>query len=989
MKKYFTLIAVLIFSIPNVLATADVYIDGLYYNLDTENETAEVTWEPACQSSPNNYRNLSKDLIIPSSIKSSGVKYKVKSIGTYAFCQCQKIVYVTIPSSVTSIGVRAFSGCNSLVDINIPNSVTSIGVSAFWGCESLTSVFIPQSVTAIGDFAFEIGGLKEVHISNIAAWCAIDFEGSSGNPLYYAGHLYLNDIEIEDLVIPDGVRSINSYAFYYCPGITSITIPSSVVSIGKEAFRNATGLTSITIPSNVKTIGENAFFGCSNIENIYCESATPAIIFENSFPAVPIYVPNCAYTAYRNAPVWKDLTIVPVDVNLAVVNNVGGVVNETCGSMEIEAIPYIGYHFKRWQDGNKDNPRKYTLTQSNRNFIAEFELDKHQITLDFEANHGSIIGDNGKFNYGTEHTIEAVPNYGYHFTQWSDGETENPRTFVLEQDTTFTAEFAPNEYELTIQCDKAYGEVEAEQGKFDYLSEHTIEANANYGYHFSSWSDGVTDNPRTLILTKDTTLIATFAPNKYQLELIADATMGAIEGEQGEFDYLSEKTFEAVPNNGYQFTGWSDGVTDNPRTITLTCDTTFTALFEYNMHEVTVLCNPEQGSVEKSGETYHTAECTISATPNYGYHFVQWNDGETDNPRTFVVTQDTTFTAEFAKNVYKIEKIADAEQGRIEGPSEAEYLTEVSLEAIPNEYRQFVQWSDGNTDNPRTIILTQDTAFTAQFDLIHYPVIFLDYNGAVLSEQSVAYNSSATAPEVAEREGYRFIGWSADIEHITGCTFAIALYEKKGINITYKGTEGEIIASEEVDIHIPDAPIIEGSTFAGWLTEAANNEDGIILRATYSLDHPTVNEDVTIEPGSTTAGVSFPYITGTLTYVLVVRDLFGFVVCKIMFNATGHLLGVAFAPGHKSAQQAQTEGFQFTVEGLTPSTTYEYEFVAHDETDAVIEKLAGSFTTTEDVTTEMANPNQSNAPQKIMYKGIMYILMHNGTIYNAQGAKVE
>ena len=372
----------------------------------------------------------------------------------------------------------------------------------------------------------------------------------------------------------------------------------------------------------------------------------------------------------------------------------------------------------------------------------------------------------------------------------------------------------------------------------------------------------------------------------------------------------------------------------------------------------------------------------------------------------YVITKNEEFDKYFTDNItgcdtahyhtivtvlprYTIDVTANnLEYGTVEGSGTFPPKTSVTISATPNSGYHFVQWSDGNTDNPRTIILTQDTTFTAQFDLISYPVIFLDYNGAVLSEQSVAYNSAATAPEVAEREGYRFIGWSADIEHITANTFAIALYEKKGINITYKDTEGEVIASEEVDIHIPDAPIIEGSTFAGWLTEAANNEDGIILRATYSLDHPTVNDDVTVEPGSTSVGVSFPYISGTLTYVLVVRDLFGFVVCKIMFNATGHLLGVAFAPGHKSAQQAQTEGFQFTVEGLTPSTTYEYEFVAHDETDAVIEKLASSFTTTEDVTTEMANSEQSNAPQKILHEGIMYILK-NGEKYNAQGARVE
>jgi len=537
----------------------------------------------------------------------SGNEYPYSQIG-------KTLQTVTIPNSVTSIGEGAFAGCTSLMSITIGDNLTSIGINAFYKCFGLPSVTIPNSVTSIGEYAFSgCTGLTSVTISN-------------------------------------SVSRIEYGTFYNCSGLMTITIPNSVTSIGEFAFYGCSGLTSVEIPNSVTSMGNYVFYRCSSLNRVYCELGAPVSItntvFQESSPT--IYVPNCAFPAFSVAPVWKDMSIAPVSVNLAVVNNVGGVVNETCGSMEIEAIPYIGYHFKRWQDGNKDNPRKYTLSQSNRNFIAEFEIDKYQITLSCDANQGSVTGDQGKFNFDTEHEIEAVPNYGYHFTQWSDGETENPRTFVLEQDTTFTALFAPNKYSLAILYNDTYGEVEGEQGAFDYLSEHTITVNAKYGYHLDSWSDGVTDNPRTLVLTMDTTITAIFAPNKYSLELIADANLGEIEGEQGAFDYLSEHEIQAVPKTGCVFNGWSDGVTANPRTIILTKDTSITALFEQYVHEVTVLCNDEQGAVAKSGETYHSAECTITATPNYGYHFVQWNDGVTENPRTFVVTQDTTFTAEFA-----------------------------------------------------------------------------------------------------------------------------------------------------------------------------------------------------------------------------------------------------------------------------------------------------------------------------------------------------
>lgn len=127
--------------------------------------------------------------------------------------------------------------------------VTSIGFGAFFKCAGLTSIAIPRSVTKIGTYAFmDCTGLQKVIVPDIAAWCNIIIPAIDGNPLYLAHHLYSDEnTEIKDLVIPDGVTSVHSYAFSGCSALTSVTIPSSVGGISRDAFQNCSGLQKVII----------------------------------------------------------------------------------------------------------------------------------------------------------------------------------------------------------------------------------------------------------------------------------------------------------------------------------------------------------------------------------------------------------------------------------------------------------------------------------------------------------------------------------------------------------------------------------------------------------------------------------------------------------------------------------------------------------------------------------------------------------------------
>ena len=370
-------------------------IDGVLYNY-VQDTLIQCPCAKTSITIPNSVTSIGEEAFCGcTGLTSITIPTSVTSIGDYAFCGCTGLTSITIPTSVTSIGDYAFSNCTGLTSIDIPNSITSIVNRMFYGCTGLTSITIPNNITSIGGGAFSgCTGLTSITIPNsVTSIGGSAFYGCTGLtsitlPDSIGGAIgsqtFMNCTGLTSITLPKGVTSIGEWAFCGCSGLTFVPIPTGVTSIGNQAFAGCSGLTSVTIPTSVTFIGVQAFAGCSALESVKCLATTPPTLRLMGFSGSE----TCTLT-------------VP------------------CGRLETYAgtRPWSGYFSGR-------------ITEE-----LTFELNASSNDTAF----GEVAVSTGASC--PEKILTATPASCYHFTAWNDGNTDNPRTITVTQDTMFTANF--------------------------------------------------------------------------------------------------------------------------------------------------------------------------------------------------------------------------------------------------------------------------------------------------------------------------------------------------------------------------------------------------------------------------------------------------------------------------------------------------------------------------------------------------------------------
>ena len=429
-------------------------------------------------------------------------------------------------------------------------------------------------------------------------------------------------------------------------------------------------------------------------------------------------------------------------------------------------------------------------------FVVRLVQSQKKYTITTVAENGVVTGG-GVYVEGDYVTLIATANGGYKFTQWSDGNTENPRTVTATADVTYTAEFAPIPTQHVL-VDGIYYNFDVENKTAtvtnngsdepwrnpSYTGDVVIPATVNYeGVTFEVLTIGqyafffayeVTsvDIPEGVVRIET----EAFADCGFK-EITLPTSIQSIDNHA--FNYgmgiINHITLLAPtpPTVGDMAFGYTYSEYDEMTcTIHIPCGTLETYLAGEGWtplstqdglyikepdpeNTLTVATtNEQQGAAHiVQSNACDDDNAIISATPTYGYHFTKWSDGNTDNPRNIVVTEDITYTAEFAANTYVVTTAVHEEiMGNVTGAGEYLYTEEATLTAVANEFYHFVQWSDGVTDNPRSVVVEKDSLFIAEFEIETFNVV------AASGEPEKGRVKIILVAEPIE--GFEFLEWS-------------------------------------------------------------------------------------------------------------------------------------------------------------------------------------------------------------------------------------
>lgn len=170
-------------------------------------------------------------------------------------------------TSSTTVAITAFSGSDEPHTVNIPAviddyTVTSIAAEAFFSYSNISEVILPEGLLTVDDYAF----------AGCVALASVTFPSTmkdhNGAPAIGEGAFYgCTALASVDLSKTSAV-TVDSNAFAGCTALTEIKFPTTLKTIGEYAFGACSALTAITLPEGVATVGAQAFYDCTSVASL-------------------------------------------------------------------------------------------------------------------------------------------------------------------------------------------------------------------------------------------------------------------------------------------------------------------------------------------------------------------------------------------------------------------------------------------------------------------------------------------------------------------------------------------------------------------------------------------------------------------------------------------------------------------------------------------------------------------------------------------------
>lgn len=473
----------------------------------------------------------------------------------------------------------------------------------------------------------------------------------------------------------------------------------------------------------------------------------------------------------RTVVVVRDTTLVPLyainEINVlllddeTVVKNISLKFGDTINDAVVDTLlEKEGYDFAGWIPsiplvvGDDDVILKASWNKKTFNLDIDSVATNGKVSLDFE----------NPVSYGDTISVEALPNEGYHFSAWSDGVTENPRSIVVTDSFSLSPQFEPNRYVLIVLSDGDTLNVKPIIFG-DTITEDSLNVNpSKTGFELTGWS------PELPIVVGLENLVVNAQWSRLSYIVSVDSLMenGSVSMDKmNPIAYEDSVSLTVMPDKGYHFVAWNDGDTSNPRVVAVVSDTFFSASFRTNDYKVLVLSDGDTlRSFERAfGDTITDSIVNLSPT-KIGYDFLGWNP-----TLPFVLgPSDTTIVAQWTIRQFDLTLAYDSTRGSVSSDytNPVNYGEVVDLTAIPFVGYHFVGWNDGDTSASRSVRVVKDTTLSPSFEPNQYMLTIVDED-EILSQLVVSYGDTIKADKFdfdLEKEGYDFMGWSKDIPFV-------------------------------------------------------------------------------------------------------------------------------------------------------------------------------------------------------------------------------